>query len=157
MKALTYLFFPIVLFFFTGQNNNSLDIATAEKASQNKELTLEGTWELVDYHNYVDNEVAETYGHREGYRQVKMFTKTRIMWTRKVPLDSTEYFGYGTYKIVDDNLVESLEYGSAAVLKAIDTMRIFSFELILTEDTFSQIEIGPEGDRIFSENYKRIE
>lgn len=157
MKALTYIFFPIVLFFFTGQNNNSFDIATAEKARENSNLTLEGTWELVDYHNYVDNEVAETYGHKEGYRQVKMFTKTRIMWTRKVPLDSTEFFGYGTYKIVDGNLVESLEYGSAAVLKAIDTMRIFSFELILKEDSFSQIEIGPEGDRIFSENYKRIE
>jgi len=157
MKTTLYFFLPLFLFFTDNHNYSSIQTTSNSILSEEEGLTLEGTWELVDYHNYVDNEVAETYGHREGYRQVKMFTKTRIMWSRKVPIDSTEYFGYGTYKIVDDNLVESLEYGSAAVLKAIDTMRIFSFELILTKDTYSQIEIGPEGDRIFSENYKRIE
>jgi len=157
MKTTLYFFLPILLFFTDNHDYSAIDSHATEINTNKEELTLEGTWELVNYHNYVDNEVAETYGHREGYRQVKMFTKSRIMWSRKVPIDSTEYFGYGSYKIVDGHLIESLEYGSEAVLKAIDTMRIFSFELILNENTYSQIEIGPEGDRIFSENYKKIE
>ncbi len=157
MKITLYFFLPILLFFSDIQNYDGIETTSSNIVSTENGLTLEGTWELVDYHNYVDNEVAETYNHREGYRQVKMFTKSRIMWSRKVPADSTEFFGYGTYKIYDGNLIESLEYGSEAVLKAIDTMRIFSFELLLTKDTYSQIEIGPEGDRVFSENYVRIE
>lgn len=157
MKTALYFFLPIFLFFSEKQDFESIESNAIDNITDAEGLTLEGTWELVNYHNYVDNEVSETQGHKEGYRQVKMFTKTRIMWSRKVPLDSTEFFGYGTYKIADGHLIESLEYGSAAVLKAIDTMRIFSFELILKEDSFSQIEIGPEGDRIFSENYVRIE
>ncbi len=157
MKTTLYFFLPILLFFTDNPNYSTIETNTTDIISNEDVLTLEGTWELVDYHNYVDNDVADTYGHKEGYRQVKMFTKSRIMWSRKVPLDSTEFFGYGSYKIVDGNLIESLEYGSEAVLKTIDTMRIFSFELILTENTYSQITIGPEGDRIFSENYKKIE
>ncbi|MBT8310982.1 MAG: hypothetical protein HKO72_05235 [Flavobacteriaceae bacterium] len=157
MKTTLYFFLPLLLFFTDNVNYEVNSKSFSDDIKTEEALSLEGTWELVDYHNYVDNEVAETYGHREGYRQVKMFTKTRIMWSRKVPIDSTEYFGFGTYKISDGHLIESLECGSEAVLKAIDTMRIFSFELILTKDTYSQIEIGPEGDRIFSENYIRIE
>jgi hypothetical protein len=157
MKTTLYFFLPILLFFTDNHNYSTIETNATDIISNENALTLEGAWELIDYHNYVDNEVSETYSQREGYRQVKMFTKTRIMWSRKVPIDSTEYFGYGSYKIVDGLLIESLEYGSEAVLKAIDTMRIFSFELILNEKTYSQIEIGPEGDRIFSENYRRIE
>jgi len=157
MKTTLYFFLPILLFFTNNHNYSTIETNSTDIISNEGALTLDGTWELVNYHNYVDNEVAETYGHKEGYRQVKMFTKSRVMWSRKVPLDSTQFFGFGSYKVVDGLLIESLEYGSARVLQAIDTMRIFSFELILTENTYSQITIGPEGDRIFSENYEKIE
>ena len=36
------------------------------------------------------------------------------------------------------------------MLKVIDSSRVFSFELIKGNDTFTQIDIGPEGDRVFS-------
>lgn len=157
MKTFTHLFFPIVLFFFGNQNNNSTDFATANNARQTITTTLEGTWELVDYYNYEDNNVIDTVKNQPGYRQVKMFTKTKIMWSRQVPRDSTEYFGFGSYTVNEGMLIETLEYGSESMLRVIDTMRVFSFELDLQPNRFSQIEIGPEGDRIYSENYVRIE
>ena len=51
--------------------------------------------------------------------------------------------------IIDSSLTETLEFGSIAMLKVIDTMQVFSFELIRGKDTFSQIDLDPEGDRIF--------
>jgi hypothetical protein len=36
-------------------------------------------------------------------------------------------------------------------------MRIFTFELQLGDDKFSQISLDEEGNRTFSENYKRID
>ncbi len=157
MKTALYIFLPIVLFFFNGRNNNSFDTATAYEASNDINQTLQGTWELVNYYNYQDNEVVDTVQNQKGYRQVKIYTKNKVMWSRQVPRDSTEYFGYGSYTINEGMLIETLEYGSESMLQVIDTMRVFSFELQLKPNSYSQIEIGPEGDRIYSENYVRIE
>ena len=79
------------------------------------------------------------------------------MWTRYVPKDSVEWFGYGSYVASDDQLIETLEYGSESMMNVIDTLRIFTFELQISENEYSQITVDEEGNRIFSENYKRIE
>lgn len=157
MKALIYLLCAGVFLFSNTRNETPLKSSAEQQAIKLNKLKLNGTWELVDYYNYDNNVVIDTYQNREGYRQVKMFTDTKIMWSRQVPRDSIEYFGYGSYEIEEGQLVETLEYGSESMLRVIDTMRIFSFELILKENSFSQIQIGPEGDRVFSENYIRIE
>ena len=70
--------------------------------------------------------------------------------------DQIDYFGYGSYTITDSSLREVLDYGSVAMLKVIDTMRVFDFELYFDKDTFTQIQLDPDGDRVFSENYIRI-
>ena len=57
----------------------------------------------------------------------------------------------------DDQLIETLEYGSESMMNVIDTLRIFTFELQISENEYSQITVDEEGNRIFSENYKRIE
>lgn len=46
-------------------------------------------------------------------------------------------------------MVEIIEYGDDDMMKALDTMRNFTFELILKEDTFSQITVDSEGNRTF--------
>ncbi|MAZ28477.1 MAG: hypothetical protein CL868_15540 [Cytophagaceae bacterium] len=119
--------------------------------------TIKGAWELVDFYYYEDNEVMDTVIPTKGYRQVKVFTKDRVMWTRSAPIDSVEWFGYGRYIVADDKLIETLEYGSASMMKIIDTMRMFTFELQITEDSYRQITLDENGDRFSSENYKRID
>lgn len=125
---------------------------------QHKEdYSLVGTWELENFYYYDNNEVSDTVATTEGYRQLKMFTKNRVMWTRFVPKDSVEWFGYGVYVATDNQLIETLEYGSASMMKIIDTLRVFTFELQLAKDTYSQITLDAEGNRFSSENYKRVE
>lgn len=119
--------------------------------------TIEGTWELDSFYSYDGQDITDTIEKSEGYRQVKMYSKGKIMWTRYVPDDPHGRFGYGSYRITEDELIETIEYGDDAMMKALDTMRNFTFELILKEDTFSQITLDEEGNRTSSENYKRID
>ncbi|MEH6681731.1 MAG: hypothetical protein V7724_14375 [Sediminicola sp.] len=118
---------------------------------------LVGTWELVSFYMYDGTDVIDTVPTTEGYRQIKMYNeKGNIMWTRYVPKDSVEWFGYGTYSATENTLTEKLEYGSASMMKIIDTLRVFQFELQVQENAFSQITLDEEGNRISSENYKRL-
>lgn len=119
--------------------------------------SIEGTWELESFHNYDDDVITSTQPKSDGYRQVKMYYNGHIMWTRYVPEEPNGRFGYGSYRITDNQLIETIEYGDAEMLKALDTMRVFTFELELKEDFYSQINIDEEGNRTFSENYKRID
>ena len=92
-----------------------------------------------------------------GYRQVKIYSKGKVMWTRHSPDDPTEWFGYGSYTNTANELEERLEYGSFTMMDIQDTLQIFTFELHLHEDSYSQISLDENGDPTFSENYQRID
>ena len=147
--------FAILILLISCDQKKQTDIALPE--IDNSVPSMEGTWELVNYYNYTEDEVTDTLPMAEGYRQVKVYADGKIMWTRKVPLDSVEWYGYGTYRNTHEELSETIEYGSASMLKIIDTMRVFSFELQIGDDWFRQINIDRDGNRIISENYVRIE
>lgn len=119
--------------------------------------TLEGTWELVSFNNYDGNDVIKTIPTTDGYRQIKMFYNGKVMWTRYVPKDSIEWFGYGSYTATDSTLTEKLEYMSASMRKIANENMEWKLELILDTDTYSQIFVDEEGNRINSENYKRLD
>ena len=124
---------------------------------QTNEVSLEGTWELVNRFNYDGINVSDTILNTNGYRQVKIYSKGKVMWTRHSPDDPSEWFGFGSYTHSDTELMEQLEYGSANMMKIQDTVKIFKFELQLYQDSYSQISLDENGDRTFSENYKRID
>lgn len=120
--------------------------------------TIEGTWELESFYTYGDGvNITDTVPKAKGYRQVKIYSKGHIMWTRYVPDEPNGRFGYGTYKITEDELVETIEYGDDQMMKALDTMRVFSFQLQLEDNAFSQISFDEDNNRTFSENYRRID
>lgn len=137
-----------------------LILVSASDFNSDKKTTfhsIEGTWELTSFYNYDGENVTDTVLASDGYRQVKMYYNGKIMWSRYVPKDKTARFGYGSYTISNDELIETIEYGDNEMMKALDTMRVFTFELKLNNDTYSQISLDEEGDRIFSENYNRID
>jgi hypothetical protein len=119
--------------------------------------TLQGTWELQNFYNYDGQNVTDTVPTAEGYRQIKMYYNGKVMWTRYVPKDSVEWFGYGSYRITADRLIETLEYASASMMQNVSPPMLFEFELLLEDDTYSQITIDENGNRTFSENYKRVD
>jgi len=120
--------------------------------------SIEGTWELISHYNYVDGvNVSDTILAVDGYRQIKMFYNNKVMWTRYVPNDSVEWFGYGSYEVEDDRLSEKLEYMSASMREVANPDMIWTMELQLKNNSFSQIFLDEEGNRINSENYKRLD
>lgn len=120
-------------------------------------LSLEGTWEQVNQYTYDGENVVDTVEPTDGYRQIKMFYNGKVMWSRFVPRDSVEWFAYGSYEATDSTLTETLEYGSASMMRVIDTARVFQFRLILKENWYSQIQTDANGNPLFSENYRRVD
>ncbi|WP_299434815.1 hypothetical protein [uncultured Maribacter sp.] len=119
--------------------------------------SLEGTWELVNRYHYDGINVSDTLLNINGYRQVKIYSKGKVMWTRYSPDDPKEWYGYGTYSKTDTSLSERLEYGSKSMMKVLDTVQTFEFELHLYDDHYNQITLDEHGHPTFSENYKRID
>ena len=127
--------------------------------------SIEGTWELQSFYNFDGQNIVDTLATDVGYRQVKMYYNGKIMWSRTTAEDTKDAdgndvvgkFGYGTYKITNNELIEVIEYGDKGMLTGADSLRTFVFELWLEDDKYSQIRTDGDGNRIFSENYKRID
>ncbi|MBD0849238.1 hypothetical protein HPE63_01035 [Maribacter arenosus] len=127
--------------------------------------TIEGTWELQSFYNFDGQNIVDTLPTDVGYRQVKMYYNGKVMWSRTTAEDTKDAdgndvvgkFGYGTYKLTDTELIEIIEYGDEGMLTGEDSVRTFVFELWLEDDRYSQINTDGEGNRIFSENYIRID
>ncbi|MGB5171367.1 hypothetical protein [Eudoraea sp.] len=119
--------------------------------------TIEGTWELQNFHMYDGEKIIDTVAIQNGYRQVKMYYNGKVMWSRTDPNDTIGRFGFGSYRITDTELIETIEFGDYGMMRALDTLRNFTFELNLQDDSYSQITLDSDGGRTFSENYKRID
>ena len=118
---------------------------------------LKGAWELKGFYNYQDNEVVDSFSNNTLSRQIKMYTDTKVMWCKLLKTDSIEFFGYGSYSYDDGVLTEVLEFGSSFMNDVIEDQQEFVFQFELHPDRFEQIEIDEDGNRIYSENYVRIE
>jgi len=161
MKTITaILSISLLLHSCDSASKNSTISNKAENNDQsvkNNITSLKGAWELVGYYNYADNVVTDSFSTSEGYRQVKMYTASKVMWSKSFPLDSSEWFGYGSYKLDGNELVEILDYGSEMMRRIIQEKKEFTYETVITENGFSQIEMDDDGNKIYAENYKRIE
>ena len=118
---------------------------------------LKGTWELVGFYNYKDNVVVDSFSNNTISRQVKMYTDSKVMWCKLLKTDSIEFFGYGSYNYDDGTLTEVLDFGSAFMNEVIKENQKFNFALELSENRFEQIELDEDGNKIYSENYERVE
>lgn len=150
------LFF-VIIFTLNGCNEQKDQDLKLGSDAEETALKLNGTWEMIGYYNFVDNKITDSFQTNEGFRQVKMYTDDKVMWSKNVPTDSSEWFGYGNYNNSQTELNETLEYGSEMMRKIIEEKKEFKYELMLEKNKFSQIEIDDQGNRIYSENYKRIE
>lgn len=159
MKS-TFLFLSFALVLFASckdqpkQETPTSETIDKEQAHSNG---LEGTWELTGFYNYKDDEVVDSFEVDPEFRQLKMFTNTKVMWCKHRAADSSEWFGYGTYNFDGDHLTEVLDFGSSIMDKVIEEKKQFKFELDLYPNRFKQIEIDENGNRIYSENYVRVE
>src|SRR5690606_31251551 len=96
MKKIIY---PVVIVF-------GLILLSAIPNNNSQKSSIQGVWELVDRYTYDGNHVIDTIENTNGYRQIKMYSSDKVMWTRFVPLDSVEWFGFGSYHTEDSALVD---------------------------------------------------
>lgn len=159
MKTPLYIIILSLFFFSCNEPKNEIknDVSEVGQKVDTTANPLDGAWELVSYYNYENDIVIDSFDQRDGFRQVKMYSPTKVMWSKQVPTDSTEWFGYGTYRIEDGQLIEVLDYGSEMMTKIISEREEFRYDLIFTKNSFVQIELDEDGNKIYSENYKRIE
>lgn len=130
---------------------------TTDKATTIDKNLLKGTWELVGFYNYKDNIVVDSFSNNTISRQIKMYSDSKVMWCKLLKTDSIEFFGYGSYSVDEGKLTEVLEFGSAFMNEVIEEQQEFNFQLELSEDRFEQIELDEDGNKIYSENYVRVE
>ncbi|MDN3492344.1 hypothetical protein [Winogradskyella bathintestinalis] len=154
----TFLIMVLVLVFACkDQQKNDLETTEVNTEVNKRTNLLKGTWELKGFYNYKDNKVVDSFSNNTISRQIKMYSDSKVMWCKLLKTDSIEFFGYGSYEYDDDNLTEILEFGSAFMNEVIQEQQEFNFELEISENRFEQIELDEEGNKIFSENYVRIE
>lgn len=134
-----------------------LFLSATEENTNEPSNSLEGVWELQYQYIWEDNQIVDTLLNFDGYRQVKMYSKGKVMWTRFNPADSNEWFGYGTYEIDGDILKEQLEYASNAMMKIVDTVQVFRFQIEFTKEGYNQTSLDESGNRYNTESYKRLE
>jgi len=151
------VFVSILLAFLFPCNINAQNDMKNTNDSLSDDLTLEGVWELVSFYNYGNDSKIDTIMSSKSYRQIKMYSKTKVMWSRFVESDSTDWFGYGTYTNTNTSLSEALDYGSKSMNPVISERESFNFDLILEKDKFTQIEMDEDGNPLIAENYIRIE
>lgn len=156
MKSKLFLF-NIVLLLVLSCNNTTKDKDATMTNTPEKLNSLKGTWELTGFYNYKDDVVVDSFDRNPEFRQLKMYTDTKVMWCKHRAADSSEWFGYGTYNYDGDKLTEVLDFGSEVMQEVIDEKKKFIFELDLYPNKFQQIELDEFGNRIYSENYVRVE
>lgn len=155
MRRFSYLLLTLLILASCEEKKEVIEQPVNE--TENKSLSLEGTWELIGYYNYQGNEVVNVFEANDDVQQIKMYTKGHFMWSKKVPKDSTEWHGFGTYIQTDSTLSERVKYGSAAMQNLTSVSDQFFYQLELDKNSYSQIVTDDEGYRIYSENYKRID
>ncbi|WP_299123390.1 hypothetical protein [uncultured Winogradskyella sp.] len=139
------------------QPNSDVETSEAETELKKNNISLKGTWELKGFYNYKDNVVVDSFSNNTISRQIKMYSDSKVMWCKLLKSDSIEFFGYGSYNYNDGKLTEVLDFGSAFMNQVIEENKEFNFQLELSEDRFEQIELDEDGNKIYSENYVRIE
>ena len=147
-----------IAFIFSCNDNSKADTAekkTSETASENH--TLEGAWKLVSYLNFGEDGRIDTIPSSSTNKQIKMYSPTKVMWSRTRLSDSIDWFAYGDYNVKNGILTEVLDYGSKSMNEVIKEKTEFSFNLNISENEFSQVELDSAGHPILAENYIRIE
>tara|TARA_R110002049_G_scaffold3795_5_gene27548 strand:+ start:1270 stop:1731 length:462 start_codon:yes stop_codon:yes gene_type:complete len=144
----------ILTTFLACKDNTTTNNAITE---DNKKPSVEGTWKLIMRYNYDNNKIVDSFTSDNSFQQVKIYTKEKVMWTRHLTADSTDWFGYGSYKYDGNILTEVLDYGSKTMQPAINNNTQFKIEIEITDDDLNSVFIDDDGNRLFSEKYKRIE
>jgi hypothetical protein len=146
-----------ILICFSCKNNSDQNSEISDNESGKTAHSLEGAWQLVSYLNYNEDGTFDTINTSATNKQIKMYSKSKIMWSRTRIYDTIDWFGCGDYTLKDNVLTEVLDYGSKSMNAVLKEKRAFVFDIILEDNKFTQIEKDSLGVPLLAENYIRLE
>ena len=94
----------ITLFAFCIACNQQTDAGTTNIEVRDAD-PIEGVWELTGHYWVLDDDTI--YADEIGV-QHKIYSDGFVMWTSDPAPDSSEWHGYGTYRLSNDTLIEKL-------------------------------------------------
>jgi len=143
---------------FSCKDNSNADTVNKNAPEIDSEIsTLKGAWKLVNFLNYGEDGVVDTILSSNTNKQIKMYSHTKVMWSRTRVSDSIDWFAYGDYTVKNGVLTEILDYGSKSMNEVIKERTEFVFDVNISENEFSQTEIDSLGNPIYGETYIRLE
>lgn len=153
MRANLFLFALLLIF---AVSCNKAKNSNEEITEISEEPTLKGAWEMVSFLNYRGDGEVDSIKTNENFKQMKMFTENKIMWSRMRTFDSVDWFGVGDYTFKDGILTEDLEYGSKSMMNRIKMDIPWDWEIIIDENSFTQITRDSLGQPVYAEIYNRV-
>ena len=158
MKKYLLILAVLPLILFSCKDNSKAEMAEKSTINSEKDIeTLEGAWKLVSYLNFGEDGSIDTIPSSETNKQIKMYSATKVMWSRSRISDSIDWFAYGDYKVKNGVLTEVLDYGSKSMNEVIKDRTEFVFDVNISENEFSQTELDSAGHPILGEYYIRLE
>ena len=157
MKKLPYLvscMFLVTALSCTPPEDNEAETVIVEAPDES--LLIEGAWRMQSRITYENGLPIDTVVMGDRYAQVKMYVDGSVMWSQMTPEDSAKWYGYGSYMVMDGELIELMEYGSDEFMKFLQTQNKFEFELIIEDDTYTQIGMDSLGLPANAEHYVRV-
>jgi len=141
----------ILLSLFCIACNQPADILSDEKAP-----SVEGVWKLTDH--FVVTEFGDTVWVFPESAQYKIYLDGHVMWNGEPDQDSIEWYGFGTYDLSGDTLVERLSIMSYSMQEAMGSDEEAILVVEFDEDNFKQYIEGIWQDTVYynTEVYIRL-
>ena len=137
------------------KTDDASETVVVEEMPSESEL-IEGAWRMKSRVTYENGIPVDTAKMGDRYAQVKMYVDGSVMWSQMTPEDSAKWYGYGTYMVLDGELIELMEYGSDEFMKFLQTQNKFDFELTIDENSYTQIDIDSLNQAVSAEFYVRV-
>lgn len=151
----TLILVAIVLFTFCIACNQPSDAGASSKNIRSVD-PVEGVWELSSRYWYLDDDTLyadPTIGLRH-----KIYFDGYVMWTADPGPDSSEWHGYGTYRLSNDTLIETLSSMSLPMKEANDLEDEFVLKIEYDHNFLKQEMPTRHRDTIYQyvEEWKRL-
>ena len=156
-----YLFLMFSLFLSCIACNQKTD-TTASNETIELNGPLEGVWEKTNGYYVVH---GDTVSSGEGWKlQHKIYLDGYVMYTAEPYPDSTELFGFGTYRYENDTVIEKIMTmsiwmkGVAENMEGAEDFSDFPFKIYFDGNTFSQVAQWEFNDTTYQsiEVYKKL-
>ena len=145
----------ITLFAFCVACNQQADAGTPNLEVRDAD-PIEGVWELTSLYWYLDGDTL--YADPPNGSIHKIYFDGYVMWTSDPGPESSEWYGYGTYRLSNDVVIESLSSMSLPMKEAHNGEVEFELKTEYDQDFLKQEMPVPYRETIYQyvEEWKKL-